>query len=234
MISELVSPESFRYERKFAFSCLDRHETEAVVRMHPACFSEIYRERMVNNIYLDTVTMSAYDANLAGISQRFKIRLRWYGELFGRIAEPALELKIKQGFLGGKRRYPLGSFTLDGDCSVARLQEVFAAAAMPPLLKDHLKIMRFALLNRYRRRYFLSRDGNFRITIDSDLEYYRIDGTANAFLQKTIDRARTVLELKYDAGLDEAARRITNALPVRMTKNSKYVSGVDSCAGVEY
>lgn len=45
--------------------------------------------------------MLAYQDNLIGISDRMKVRIRWYGALLGLIEEPVLELKIKRGFLGG-------------------------------------------------------------------------------------------------------------------------------------
>ena len=110
MTTDILNPESFRYERKFLISQLSRHEIESIIRLHPAAFSEIYHQRFVNNIYFDTVGLSAYKDNLTGISDRLKVRIRWYGDLFCLIEEPFLELKIKRGFLGGKLRFPLASF----------------------------------------------------------------------------------------------------------------------------
>ncbi|MFC2060823.1 VTC domain-containing protein, partial [Chloroflexota bacterium] len=191
-------------------------------------FSVIYPPRFVNNIYFDTVSMSAYYDNLIGISDRLKVRIRWYGDLFGLIEEPVLESKIKRGFLGGKLKFPLASFHLDSGYSLNSQQVIFDEADIPEILRDYLKSLKFAVLNRYFRSYFQSPDGKFRITIDSDMEFYRIDSADNLFAEKVTDLTNTILELKYSDKDDEEARFITNLFPVRMTKSSKYVTGIEN------
>jgi hypothetical protein len=44
-------------------------------------------------------------------------------------------------------------------------------------------------------------------------------------------RQTSILELKYDHEQDEEAGFITNHLPFRMTKSSKYVMGIESFYG---
>ena len=80
--------EQMRYERKFLTSYLSKPEVEDIIRLHPASFSEIYHARYVNNIYFDTFSFSSYKENLGCISDRTKVRIRWYGEVFGYIEEP--------------------------------------------------------------------------------------------------------------------------------------------------
>jgi len=227
MIADILNPTSFRYERKFLISELNRYEIESIVKLHPAIFSEIHHQRFVNNIYFDTINLSNYFNNVVGVSQRLKVRIRWYGDLFGFIENPALELKIKKGFLGGKLRYPLDSFYLGSDYSLKAQQDIFAKSGVPDVLTEHLKSLKFTLLNRYSRKYFESADHKFRITIDFDMEFYKIDSTNNSFNEKIVDHNNTVLELKYSEKDDEEARFITNYFPFRMTKSSKYVSGIE-------
>jgi hypothetical protein len=227
MILDILKPAEYRYERKFLISQLSSYEIESFVRLHPAAFSEIYSPRFVNNIYFDTVGMEAYNDNLIGIKDRLKVRIRWYGELFGYIEKPVLELKIKRGFLGGKMHYPLGPFNLDGSYSITLQQNLFARADIPELVKDYLKSLRFSLLNRYRRKYYQSADGKYRITIDAGMEYYRIDGANNYFLAKTGRLDYAIMELKYAQEDDDGAISITSLFPVRITKSSKYVAGVE-------
>ncbi|MDP2729354.1 MAG: VTC domain-containing protein, partial [Dehalococcoidales bacterium] len=129
-----------------------------MVILNPAVFSEIYHPRFVNNIYFDTVDMSAYQDNLIGISDRLKVRIRWYGELFGLIEEPVLELKIKRGFLGGKLKFPLASFYLDRNYSLQSQQDMFAEANVPEVVRYYVKSLKFSTLNRYQRKYFQSMD----------------------------------------------------------------------------
>ena len=156
-----------------------------------------------------------------------KVRIRWYGDLFGFIKKPVLELKIKKGFLGGKLKYPLDSFYLGSDYSLEVQQGIFAKSGVPDILAEHLKSLKFTLLNRYSRKYFESADHKFRITIDFDMEFYKIDSTNNSFIERIVDHNNAVLELKYSDKDDDDAGYITNHFPFRMTKSSKYVSGIE-------
>ena len=54
-IHEDVQNNNWRFERKFLISQMSEPEIEAVVKSHPAMFSEIYHERHVNNIYFDSL-----------------------------------------------------------------------------------------------------------------------------------------------------------------------------------
>ena len=89
-------------------------EIEALVNLHPAIFSQIYHPRFVNNLYLDSLSLNSYFCHVNGLKDRVKVRIRWYGDLFGPVDEPVLELKIKRGSLGRKESFPLASFR--GDC----------------------------------------------------------------------------------------------------------------------
>ena len=225
-IIDLSDPTSFRYERKFVPASMSRYVVESIVKLHPAMFSEVYYQRFVNNIYLDTPQFSSYIDNEDGVSERVKTRIRWYGNLLGPVAEPVLELKTKRGFLGGKLRCPLEPFCLDQNCSTEVLQDVFFQSGLPGLLREQLKSMGFALLNRYSRKYFESADRKFRITIDFDMEYFGINNSGNSFTERLSDQEKVVLELKYDQADDDQARCVTNHLPFRLTKSSKYALGI--------
>jgi len=230
MIQNLLQISDFRYERKSFVSSLSRHEIEALVKGHPAMFIEAYSPRYVNNIYFDTPNMDHYFANVDGVSNRLKVRIRWYGNLFGTVEKPVLELKIKKGMLGGKLEYPLTSFTLNHELSRTDIRESLESSSLPENLNEYLKSLNFALLNRYYRKYFVSADKKFRITLDYDLEYYRINPNINYFFNKRVDDENTVFELKYNENEDNVAENIMNLFPLRVTKNSKYVSGIDEMA----
>ncbi|MDE4907724.1 VTC domain-containing protein [Methanogenium marinum] len=230
MIQNLLQISDFRYERKSFISSLSRHEIEAFVKSHPAMFIEAYSPRYVNNIYLDTPNMDHYFANVDGISNRLKVRIRWYGNLFGLVEKPVMELKIKKGMLGGKRNYPLPSFTLNQELSRTDMRESLEGASLPENLNEYVKSLNFALLNRYYRKYLVSADTKFRITLDNNLEYYCIHPNNNYFSNKMVDTENMVFELKYNEKEDNAAENIMNQFPLRITKNSKYVSGIDEMA----
>ena len=103
----------YRYERKFLVPRDSWENIQAGIRMNPGMFSGIFQPRTVNNLYLDSASLRLYFMNLEGAADRTKVRIRWYGDLFGAISKPVLELKIKRGLLGTKQSFALKPFTLD-------------------------------------------------------------------------------------------------------------------------
>ncbi len=221
------SEHEYRYERKFCTSELSYQEMENVLRHHPALFLEVYPARWVNNCYLDTAGMDSYEDNLSGVRDRVKARVRWYGELFGEIPRPVLELKVKQGMVGRKGRFPLEGFTLDGSFSRGTLDLVFRRSAMPVEVRMEMLCLGPVLINRYLRRYFESADRKYRLTLDRQLEYYAVRSLRNTFAERLMNAEGLVVELKYAPEDEEGAARICGCLPLTMSRNSKYASGVD-------
>lgn len=215
----------FRYERKFLVSELTSHEIEAIVNLHPAVFSEIYYPRYVNNLYFDSFTMKNYFNNVDGVADRIKVRIRWYGDMFGAIEEPVLEFKIKKGSVSRKVSFPLMRFFIDEHLQLECIADVFESSDIPEGLRFNLSAMEASLLNRYRRKYFLSGDRKYRITIDSEMAFYPIPNAR--FLHKYVDFVSTVLEVKYDPADNQYASKVTSHFPFRMTRSSKYVNGID-------
>lgn len=219
--------EPLRYERKYLIADYSFPDILQLIKFHPACFSEIYHERYVNNIYFDTLGMNNYFENVEGNKNRKKVRIRWYGDLMGQIKSPVLEYKIKKGLLGYKVSYNLKPFTLDLSFSKSRVNEVLNDKAIPNEVKNDLLSLQPLLLNRYKRKYFLSADKNFRITIDHELSYYKIGYNKNTFLNKSADHYSTIVELKYDSSLETEADKVSSEFPFMLTKNSKYLSGLE-------
>jgi SPX domain protein involved in polyphosphate accumulation len=217
----------YRYERKFVTGALDREQVEALIELHPAMFSEIFHARFVNNMYFDSLSMDNLRANLAGVRNRVKHRIRWYGDLLGEVENPKLEIKIKDGLMGRKITVPLPPFRLDEAFSLNGLIRSLREADVADLHRLRLTDLEPVLLNRYRRRYFQSIDGAYRITVDSELGYYGIARQGNRFLEKTIEDPAIVVELKYDHDRDRGADWIANHFPFRLSRNSKYVQGVE-------
>jgi len=219
--------ENARYERKFVISELNLNEIEKIIKLNPIMFLEIFHRRTINNIYFDSLAMKNYYDNLAGNSQRLKIRIRWYGKLFGLIKKPILELKIRNNEIGKKIIFPLKEFRLDKSLSKEFLQkEVFSKSNLPDWLREKLKLYQPFLLNSYKRKYFISANKKYRITLDNDLIFFEIKEKNNLFKYK-IKRGDIILEIKYDREKDEKIRQITQHFPFRLAKSSKYVYGID-------
>src|SRR5438128_2681817 len=92
--------DAFRYERKFVVPREAWSRVESAIRFNPAIFSKAFEPRTVNNLYLDSPALRHYFLNLAGAAERTKVRIRWYGSLFGHVPRPVLEFKCKRGLLG--------------------------------------------------------------------------------------------------------------------------------------
>lgn len=222
------TPGDYRHELKFVIDRLDVHQVRAVVRLHPCLFTQPYPPRYVNNLYLDTPELDNYRHSVNGSSERRKVRIRWYGELLGRIDRPVLEFKIKRGAVGTKVCYPLAPFVLDGGLPNRTVQEALRQSALPAPVRAYLADLRATLLNRYYRWYYVSANGRCRATVDAHLRFYHPRCLRNTFLRGHEDHYHTILEIKYQESDASLAGRVAGFFPFTLTKNSKYVQGIEA------
>jgi len=218
--------ENSRYERKFVVSNMMLPQINQQIRIHPSAFTTIFHPRYINNIYLDSRELDFYYDNVSGRGSRKKARIRWYGNLFEPVEKPMLEFKIREGYLGNKRSFPLQPFVLDENLTSAKLQAVFAESNLPAWAMGVLQHLQPSLINCYLREYFLSFDGLFRLTTDTNLNYYGIAANNNHFIEHFTSND-VIVELKYDYSSSRQAPDISTLLPFRLTKSSKYVNGID-------
>ncbi|MFT4668085.1 MAG: hypothetical protein ACI8YQ_004125 [Polaribacter sp.] len=217
----------YRKERKFLVEGADSPAIEFIIKAHPAMFFIPFPPRYINNIYFDSPQFGNYGDNVVGAKNRHKFRIRWYGEQFGHIPKPILEIKIKKGLAGAKRYYPLVPFTLEPGFNQHMMDKIFDESNLPAAVREVLQYQAPTLINRYFRKYYLSADRRFRVTLDTKLKFVRIARHQNSFLQRRSVDNQVIVELKYDIVDDEDAQYISNLFPFRLTKSSKYVSGVD-------
>ena len=173
-------------------------------------FSSSFPDRTVNSIYYDTLDYTAYNDNLLGISNRIKYRVRWYGMDKSWIENPILEKKIKRNILGTKEYTKLKAFDL-----------CLGAPNILPFTQLNLEAM---VLIQYDRTYLESFDHKIRATIDRNLRYSPFSN--NKELITSINDDAIILEIKFDESHYEHAMDCLQTIPYRMTKNSKYVSGM--------
>ena len=223
----MLKDKIYRYERKYFITQITGKDIDSIVKLHPAIFSEIFHERSVNNIYFDTPELNNYFDNIDGNMYRVKSRIRWYGRTFGVIEKPVLELKIKNGLLGRKVSYSLDTFKLDGHFNMQKIVQIIQNTNIPEIVTIGIKSSQPTLLNKYNRKYFLSADKRYRITIDTNQVFYRIGSQNNFFLNKIKNDVNVILELKYNIDADDDVNRITEHFPFRLTKSSKYISGLE-------
>lgn len=217
----------YRFERKFLTSDLQFDQLEQIVRSHPGCFREIFYIRQVNNMYFDTPGLKFFHDNVSGSASRTKVRIRWYGEANKQIARPVLEFKYKEGLVGRKSSYLLNDFELPKMPGRAFSFSVFQSSDLPGIVLEDLKGLEPVLINSYQRKYFISFDSHYRFTIDKELRYCDARWSGLSGLHQPIkDSNHQVLELKYNQEYDDEAGQIIGKLPMRITKSSKYVSGL--------
>ncbi|SVC74138.1 uncharacterized protein METZ01_LOCUS326992 [marine metagenome] len=215
-----------RCERKFLVGDLSVDELENIILHHPAIFRPVFSERFVNNIYFDSLEFISYHQSIEGLDQRKKVRVRWYGDLSGPIKNPVLETKKKWGNVGKKETRPFSSFEFEDFFSEAETLDLNKKVPLNENLKKDLYFLEAKLINRYNRKYFLSANGCYRITLDFNIHFYPVRPFPSAFFKNTTCEPYSVLELKYKHINDNEAQKITSHLPFRLAKSSKYVSGV--------
>ena len=75
----MSAPRSIRYEMKFLCWGESGPSILSGLRLHSAAIRRLHPSRSVQSVYLDTADGRAVRDNLDGLSQRTKIRFRWYG-----------------------------------------------------------------------------------------------------------------------------------------------------------
>jgi len=222
------SPPSWRHERKYVLRGRSLSETLALIHRHPALFREPFPPRFVNNLYFDTPGLQDYFDHVHGLAHRVKHRVRWYGRLDGHIARPVFEQKLKHGLVSAKVSAGLPAFAFNGGGARHVHEALIQAGETPPAPRLALRQLQPSLVNRYHRHYFVSRDGQIRLTVDSDLRFFPVAGQPVSTAGLALPDAPLVIELKYDPSSADRAAAVSNALPFRVSRCSKYVLGIES------
>ena len=108
------------------------------------------------------------------------------------------------------------------------IQNIFNSSKLPLPILESVKMVSPTLLNSYLRKYFLSANNKFRITLDDKLLYYKIDKRLNNFNFIPTKDANKIVELKYGLSDDKMANTISTQFPFRLNKNSKYINGINT------
>ena len=218
--------ESNRFERKFIIPESFTHSIEEVIKSNSALMRKIYYPRFINNIYFDNPKFQFFFENIDGVCERMKMRIRWYGNLKGRIKKPVLELKQKNGLTGTKSFFTMPCFNLNDIYQPGFLSSVFQKTDFDMRKKNLMLSLKPTLINRYQRKYFLSFDQKFRVTLDDHLKYFPVSSPEQLSSRGLKDSLSMIMELKYAPIYQPESANITQEFPFRVIKNSKYVRGV--------
>jgi len=220
----------YRYEIKFV---LDNSRLSDAMQWlyNETTAIKTYDNRKVNSIYFDDVGFSSVRDNLAGISQRNKLRLRWYGEQKHTL--PIFEVKTKNGRLGCKTTYPIQSIEnslmklnidkITSKC-ISDLEEqniVFDEHLVPTLQVN------------YEREYYETHEG-IRITIDQNIQF------SDTQLHTTLDENNSfpypfkVMEIKFKPSMKNTVAKLIQPLHITPKRHSKYLVGLAMLGYVTY
>ncbi|MFO0911655.1 MAG: polyphosphate polymerase domain-containing protein [Pirellulales bacterium] len=183
------------------------------------------RESKVRSIYFDDASLSACYANLNGLGQRDKLRLRWYDSLV-----PArsffVEIKWRRNRVTGKHRLAVTSSQPLGELSyrqiTAHLLDDLPVELRPVVLRYHEP----TVLVEYSREHYLSTDGAVRLTIDRDIAFFDQTGRRGIntrFRQPLEDLV--LVEAKVGVGQEHLVQRMLYPFCLRTERCSKYVHG---------
>lgn len=134
--------------RLFGGATVIRRELKFCVpaAMIPGDFVEQHPPCRIHNVYYDTPTLTHYRAHVNGISNRMKVRRRWYEGNRGR--DERIEFKGKVGNITRKTVYLLDEIPFE--------------------IMGLLDSLQGTLENAYLRHYYVSRSGKLRITVDTE------------------------------------------------------------------
>lgn len=224
-------PEDARLEIKFVADETKLDEVRYWLKLNSSGFYKPYPDRWVNNIYFDTHNYYSYNENLTGSSYRTKVRYRWYGYSYSD-DKGVLEVKCKRNYFGWKIRFPM-EHTPDLAASSWRFILNYLVEQLGPEAKKWIEANpNPVIINRYFREYYVSHDNLVRATIDTNQVIYdqRYKPTPNITYKNNIPSI-LVLEFKFDRQDRLLASQTIQGLPLRVSRNSKYIFGVKSMHG---
>lgn len=190
-MAKRVNDSPWRFERKYQLSPQEFIQFEKLMMLSD--LKTLHPDRQINNCYFDSVKNDAYNESVEGYSQKMKVRIRWYGDLFNKVT-PILEFKLKQNHSNKKEAFKLFETIIDGN----KNWNVYSKDVQRYILdKYNITILnRFEpiLINSYKRSYFSNFQKTFRLTIDHDLTFISPTDKMSYKSPRTIDSY--IIELK--------------------------------------
>jgi len=207
-----------RIEKKFV---LGKHKDDFLKKLLLSNgFNKQYPDRVINSIYMDTVNYDFAKDNISGISNRKKIRFRWYNQDLKKIY---FEVKNKRNFNVWK--------------NIEKIEPSIDEKSLVGYLKKNLNNMKFecnnnfnnklVLKTNYKRSYWLSNNKKIRATIDINLNANSIN-----FFKKKIYFNDTILEFKFSPK-DENYFRIFYLNKISYLRSQKYSKYIRSFLELE-
>jgi VTC domain len=220
-----------RRELKLLVGSTDQNYLHHLLSRIPTPITPLHPPRRINSIYFDTFTFDSFESNREGITNRTKVRYRWYGD--GESSpSAALEIKMKRNKETWKVRYPTpGNHPLPAERTGMDSLARSVTRHLTPEGRLWLQSRPYATIkNAYYRQYYAARQGRIRITVDTDQLAWSSRGPSGWDWGQGVRISGAVIEIKF-APLDaDYAAYIVGHLGLRLCKHSKYVASLESIA----
>ena len=179
-----------------------------------------YNKRSISSIYYDDYNLTNAKDNIQGISNRKKIRFRWYNDNFKNVT---LEIKKRSNNFLFKDFYKLeenqynfkkNSFNFFNK----KNNTVFLNKEYQKYFYlDYRPIVKIS----YLRHYFIYKNV-VRITYDENINYHLI----NSKLSNKIEDYINIIELKFEPNFQNVALELIKFSKFYPKRNSKYLKGL--------
>ena len=211
-----------RYERKYTFF---EHSIQSFRnRIKSLGFKLAFPTRQVSSLYYDTFDFKLYQISEAGISERKKIRLRWYDL----DEDTRLEYKVKKAEIGNKL-FPdnFRNYSSEIPLSFRLPKNKIKSIIKVPKVIDHVFLPKVIVT--YIRDYYISNLGDIRITFDYQINYsYVVNNFRDLKGSYWIPEENSVVEMKYDylSENNNLIESIVKKLSTQTSRFSKYCNAI--------
>lgn len=193
-----------RYEIKFLIKNYDLRSIVETINLNYFSIKKLYPDRKIHSIYYDDIDFNCYFNHINGLSNRYKTRVRWYNNDLSKLT---FEKKIKLGNKNFKEQKNLKSNFFSEP--LYKYFEMFKFLAIPTVSTS------------YQRSYFYVKDfEKIRITFDTFL------CSSHPIKKLSYFSKNLIIELKAQEDQKNNLNELIKRIPMRYTKNSKYVSGI--------
>lgn len=213
----------YRQEKKYLLSPIQTMLLEQRIRaILPLDTHSDGGSYYIRSVYFDTMTDRAYEEKLAGINEREKIRIRFYG--------------LRQEVIKLERKEKRENLIYKEDCRIdAVTAEEMAQGNFEGLLQYDSPLAKYVyglakseglhavVIVDYVRRAYLHPVGNVRVTFDTELMARRADGNIwEPGALYDVLGGNTILEIKFNQVMPNYIKEILSSVPGARVALSKY------------
>ena len=225
-----LNEDTFRNEVKYKFYTKSLSSWMIKIKNSDINFKTHHEERWVNNIYFDSLSLDLFKQSHEGSSPRTKIRLRWYGDFFQSDNKCNLELKIKFANKNNKIIFPILNISILKNTFINSINsKLLQCGVLPNEILNLFYSIKPTLINRYKRNYFVQKNSDTRLTLDSCLGFKSLLNRSKLSLPFCENKNLTIIELKFNKK-NNLNKEIMNKINSHLTVSqfSKYTYGIQT------